>query len=173
MIRWLAVGICCTVFAAGCLGQVDGPKEEQKLSIQGKVVDAKSGQPIRKVSVQVFGGTGESYGSHEATTAADGTFTIEDMSPGRYTAALQRAGFAQTSSRRGRATFTLAPGQSLTGLVFRMQAAGVISGKIVDADGDPMTGVSVSAMIAGVQSPLAQRYSLGAAGATNDLLSIA
>jgi hypothetical protein len=169
MVRWLVVGICCAVFATNSLGQAEAPKEEQKQSVQGKVVDAKSGQPIRKVNIQVFGGTGQSYGRHEAITGADGTFTIEDMTPGRYNVTMQRAGFAQTKASRGQGTFTLAPGQSLSGLVFRMQAAGVISGKIVDADGDPMAGVRVSAMIAGIQSPLAQRYSPGGAGATNDL----
>jgi hypothetical protein len=53
--------------------------------------------------------------------------------------------------------------------VFRMQASGVISGKIVDADGDPMAGVGVTATIAGTQSPMARRYSPGASGTTNDL----
>jgi hypothetical protein len=49
-----------------------------------------------------------------------------------------------------------------------MQAAGVISGKIVDADGDPMAGVSVSATMEGIQPPLARQFPSGA-GATNDL----
>jgi len=129
MIRWLVVGMCFAVFAASSLGQVDAPKEQQKQSVQGKVLEAKSGQPIRKVSIQVFGGSGQTYGRHEATTSADGTFTIEDMTPGRYNVTLQHAGFAQTAVNRGQSTFTLAPGQSLTGLVLRMQAAGVISGK--------------------------------------------
>ena len=170
MIRWLAVGICCSMFAAASLGQVDAPKEERKQSVQGKVVDAKRGQPIRKVNVEADGGADQSYGRHVTTTGADGTFTIEDLGPGRYRVSVQRAGFAQTAVNRSQSTFTLAPGQSLTGLVFRMQAAGVISGKIVDADGDPMAGVGVSAAPAGIQSPLAQRFSLGGgAGATNDL----
>ena len=163
MVRWLVVGICCAVFATNSLGQAEAPKEEQKQSVQGKVVDAKSGQPIRKVNIQVFGGAGQSYGRHEAITGADGTFTIEDMTPGRYNVTMQRAGFAQTPASRGQGTFTLASGQSLSGLVFRMQAAGVISGKIVDADGDPMAGVGVSVAPAGIQSPLARRFSLGAA----------
>jgi hypothetical protein len=90
------------------------------------------------------------------------------MMPGRYTVTLQRAGFAQSVASRDQATFTLQPGQSLSGLVFRTQAAGLISGKIVDVDGDPMSGVGVSATITGAKALVAQRYPSGG-GATNDL----
>ena len=168
MIRWLVVGVCCVGFAASSLGQSDAPREQQKQSVQGKVVDAKSGQPIRKVNVEADGGADQSYGQHVTTTGADGTFTIEDLAPGRYRVTLVRAGFAQTATSRGQATFTLQPGQSFTGLVLRMQAAGVISGKIVDADGDPMAGVGMSAQVTGVQSPITMRNYAGG-GATNDL----
>jgi protocatechuate 3,4-dioxygenase beta subunit len=169
MMRCLVVALSCLMAAATSPSQTDAPKDGQKQSIQGKVIETKSGQPIRKVNIEVMGGSGQSYGRHEATTGADGTFTIEDMTPGRYTITPQRAGFAQTGASRSQATFTLQPGQNLTGLVFRMQAAGVISGKIVDADGDPMAGAGVSATIAGAQSPLALRNSSGGGGATNDL----
>jgi hypothetical protein len=169
MVRWLVVGVCCAAFAASSQGQSDAPKGEAKQSVQGKVLEAKSGQPIRKVRIEADGGADQSYGRHVATTGSDGTFMIEDLGPGRYTVTLQRAGFAQTATNRGLATFTLQPGQSLTGLLFRMQAAGVITGKIVDADGDPMAGVGVSATMAGIQSPLARGFSPGGGGATNDL----
>jgi protocatechuate 3,4-dioxygenase beta subunit len=168
MMRCLVIAFSCLVVAASSASQTDAPKEVQKQSVQGKVVDAKSGQPIRKANVDVVGGTGESSGRHSATTSADGAFIFEDMMPGRYTVTLQRAGFAQTATSRGQATFTLQPGQSLTGLVFRMQAAGVISGKIVDADGDPMSGVGVSATMTGNNARFAQRY-LSGGGSTNDL----
>jgi Carboxypeptidase regulatory-like domain len=164
MMRCLVVALSCLMAAATSPSQTDAPKDGQKQSIQGKVIETKSGQPIRKVNIEVMGGSGQSYGRHEATTGADGTFTIEDMTPGRYTITLQRAGFAQTGASRSQATFTLQPGQNLTGLVFRMQAAGVISGKIVDADGDPMAGVGVSATMVGTQSPLARRNSSGGGG---------
>jgi protocatechuate 3,4-dioxygenase beta subunit len=72
----------------------------------------------------------------------------------------------QAAANLSQRTFTLQPGQNLTGLMFRMQAAGVISGKIVDLDGDPMPGVSVNATISG--TTLAARFRSGA-GATNDL----
>jgi hypothetical protein len=37
----------------------------------------------------------------------------------------------------------------MTGLTFTMEAAGVISGKIVDTDGDSIAAVSVNAMLPG------------------------
>jgi len=168
MVRWLSIALSGLVFAATSPSQTDAPKEAQKQSIQGKVVEAKSGQPIRKVNVEVFGGTGQSNGRHSATTSADGTFAIEDMMPGRYTVTLEHPGFVQAVASGGQGTFTLQPGQSLSGLVFRMQSAGVISGKIVDADGDPMAGVSVNATISGTSAVAAQRYRPGS-GTTNDL----
>jgi hypothetical protein len=100
----------CLVVAASSASQTDAPKEVQKQSVQGKVVDAKSGQPIRKANVDVVGGTGESSGRHSAITSADGAFIFEDMMPGRYTVTLQRAGFAQTATSRGQATLLLQPG---------------------------------------------------------------
>ena len=168
MMRCLAVAFFCLVVGATSSGQADAPKEAQKQSIQGKVVEAKSGQPVRKANVEVVGGAGQSFGPHSATTIEDGTFKIEDLKPGRYTVTLERTGFAQTATSGGRVTFTLQPGQSLSGLIFKMQAAGVIAGKIVDIDGDPMAGVSVNATMKGTLAQGAGRDRMGYA-ATNDL----
>jgi len=52
MKRCFAVAFSCVVFAITSLSQNEAPKESQRQSIQGKVVEAKSGQPIRKV---IFG----------------------------------------------------------------------------------------------------------------------
>jgi protocatechuate 3,4-dioxygenase beta subunit len=168
MIRCLLVAFLCMVVAATSPSQTEAPTEAQKQNIQGKVVEAKSGQPIRKVNVEVVGGSGQSFGRYSATTIEDGTFTIENLKPGRYTVTLERTGFAQTAASRGQATLTLQPGQSLSALVFKMQAAGVIAGKIVDIDGDPMAAVSVSATTTGTVARGAERDRAGYA-ATNDL----
>lgn len=168
MVRLLVIAFSSLLVTASSPSQTDAPKESQKQSIQGKVVEVKSGQPIRKVNVQVVGGSEQSYGPHSTTTSADGTFTIEDIKPGRYFVILEHAGFVQTARSSGQMTLTLQPGQSLTGLVFRMQAAGVISGKIVDMDGDPIAGVSVTATMAGARALAARSFSSGP-GITNDL----
>lgn len=167
MLRWLIIASVCLVLAASSPSQTETPKETPKQSVQGKVVDVRSGQPIRKVNVHLRGGTGGSYGPLSATTSADGTFTIEDLEPGRYFVTLERAGFVQTASNRTQGTFTLQPGEKLTGLVFPMEPAGVISGKITDVDGDLMSGVNVTAMMTGAKTPAAERNHMGV-GATDD-----
>jgi len=77
MMRCLAVAFFCMVVGATSSSQTDAPKEAQKQSIQGKVVEAKSGQPVRKVNVEVVGGAGQSFGPHSATT-------IEEKRPSRF-----------------------------------------------------------------------------------------
>ncbi|HMI54397.1 MAG TPA: carboxypeptidase regulatory-like domain-containing protein [Candidatus Saccharimonadales bacterium] len=168
MVRWMVIAFSCLVVTANCLGQIDSPKEPQKQSIHGTVIEAKSGQPIRKVRVEVFGGAAQSFGPHSATTSADGTFSIEDIPPGRYTVNLQHTGFVQTMTSPGQRTFTLQPGQSITMLKFKMDAAGVISGKIVDSDGDPISAVSVNATLPGSMPLTGMLGSFGSA-TTNDL----
>jgi protocatechuate 3,4-dioxygenase beta subunit len=168
MMRCLVIAFSCLVVAVTSSSQTVAPKEGQKQSIQGKVVEAKSGQPIRKVNVEVRGEAGQADGRYSATTIEDGTFTIEDLKPGRYVVTLERTGFAQTATSGGQATFTLQPGQSLSGQVFKLQAAGVIAGKIVDIDGDPMSEVSVIAAMTGTMARGSERYGMGY-GATNDL----
>ncbi|MGA2096198.1 MAG: carboxypeptidase-like regulatory domain-containing protein [Candidatus Acidiferrum sp.] len=121
MLRWLAISFACLVFVAPSPSQTDAPKEQPKQSIQGEVVDAKSGLPIRKAMVQLRGGARLS----SATTSTDGTFLIEDLEPGRYLVILKRGGFVQMASELLQTTFTLQSGQQLTGLVYKMQPAGV------------------------------------------------
>lgn len=168
MVRWAVLAFSCLIVTASSPSQTDVPKEAKKQSIQGKVVEAKSGQPIQKVNVEVIGAAEQSSGHHSATTGADGTFSVEDLTPGRYMVTLERAGFVQAAKNLSQTTFTLQPGQSLTGLLFRMQAAGVISGKIVDVDGDPMAGVTVNAAMPSPGGLGILRLNSGT-GTTNDL----
>ena len=81
---------------------------------------------------------------------------------------VEHPGFVQSVSGKRPATVLVQPGQDTTDLVFYMQPAAVITGKVTDLDGDPMSNVSVSALRVG--SPLRGMHfhDSGSAG-TNDL----
>jgi Carboxypeptidase regulatory-like domain len=149
------------------------PRGNPGASIQGKVLQESGGQPVRKANLELrtgydgFFGSGGYEQKYFVTTDAAGRFQIDDVAPGRYAVVIEHPGFAQ--SRGGRSTIVVLPGQGTTDFVFHMQRAAVITGKIIDLDGDPISDVSVTAHLVGSASRgMRPDESFGAPG-TNDL----
>lgn len=167
----------CFAFALALLtvtlvGQTPGPqnptKREDKCSVQGHVVLQASGQPLKKVAIQMFPEGSEDQNSRTVTDA-EGHFKIEDVKPGRYNVHIERNGFLETGKHRRRfqsSTLTLKPGQELKDVLFQMQPAAVITGKIVDAEGDPVPRVTIFVTRYGSRSPGRQ---FGGVERANDL----
>jgi hypothetical protein len=138
------------------------------ISIQGKVLQAPGEQPIRKANLQFSSRGGQSNSQYSATSDAEGRFEIDDVKPGHYMVTVEHPGFVQSADGRRPTSILLQPGQSRTDLVFHMQPAGVITGKIVDLDGDPMGSVGVSARRVGSALRGMSLHDFGN-GVTNDL----
>ena len=118
-------------------------------SIAGRVVEEPGSQPLKKVLVQVIAEDQKQGGNYTASTDADGHFRIENVLPGRYRIFLERTGFVGVNGRGLKSdtnVFTVQAGRPVEDLVFRMLPTAVISGRITDEDGDPMSGVRVLAL---------------------------
>jgi protocatechuate 3,4-dioxygenase beta subunit len=157
--------LLCAVLAAGSFAQNPGT-EKSTFTVQGRIVQDPSAQPIRKVDVALTPREGRQSDQYSATSDAEGKFQIPDVKPGRYSVSLQRDGFLQTGSHRG-TSLTLTSAEDAHDLVFHMQAGATISGKIIDGDGDPMANVSVQAVRAGSRTGRFARDQRSAS--TNDL----
>lgn len=138
-------------------------------SIAGTVVKEPGSQALKKVLVQVVAEDQKQGGNYTASTDGDGRFRIENVLPGRYRVYLERTGLVEVNERGLKSdvnTFTVQAGQSLESLLFRMVPTAVISGRVTDEDGDPMSGVRV---IAQKKKPGKATRETAGTDATNDL----
>jgi len=141
------------ILSCSCVAQTTS-SDKPGFTVTGHVLQDPSGQLLRKVDVQLNPRNGQSSDAYSATTDAEGKFQIENVLPGRYGVTLDRLGFVQPGhhSRLG-SPLELKSKDDANDIVLHMQAAAVITGKIVDSDGDPIRGVSVQATRAGSRNP--------------------
>ncbi|HEV3330571.1 MAG TPA: carboxypeptidase regulatory-like domain-containing protein [Bryobacteraceae bacterium] len=147
-----AAGSCCLaiLFASGCLGQA--PLSPARASITGGVVSA-AGEPLRRVTLRLtapprlpFGSSTETPVVSDLSTDTDlqGNFHFDEVLPGRYMLGATRPGYLVGfyATNRG-PVFTIATGQTMTGIIIKMTPQGIIAGKVVDEDREPLPGLTV------------------------------
>jgi protocatechuate 3,4-dioxygenase beta subunit len=80
-------------------------------------------------------------------TTAAGRFMMRDIEPGKYWVSASKRGYARTNyGGRGTwnsVTLSLDPGQHLADIVLRMPPQAVITGRVLDDDGEPQPNVDV------------------------------
>src|SRR5277367_6588201 len=116
--------------------------------IAGKVVNSVSGEPVRRAVVIARAQDAEHGQSYAAETDAKGQFAIADMAPGSYLVSADRQGFrfqARGATGAPPPPLKLEPGQEVKDLVLRLIPMGVIAGRVVDEEGDPVGGAQVQA----------------------------
>jgi protocatechuate 3,4-dioxygenase beta subunit len=165
-----SLALACFLFSALLLARAQVPAlSPKKSSIAGTVVKDPGSQPLKKVLVQVVAEDQKQGGNYTASTDADGHFHVENVLPGRYRLYLERTGYVGVNGRGNKSdvsVFTAEAGQSVEDLLFRMLPTAIISGRITDEDGDPMSGVTV--FVQKKRPGKATRESAGNV-ATNDL----
>jgi hypothetical protein len=117
-------------------------------TVQGQVLLEPGDQPLRKVRVGLSSGGGEGSEKFSAMTDAGGRFKIGEVKPGAYRVTVFHEGYFRDRQRDRQSTIQVQPGESDRELIFYLRRCAVITGTIVDADGDPLRGVSVTATMA-------------------------
>jgi hypothetical protein len=140
--------LCLAVLASCALSQ-QSSVVQPKAAIEGIVSKDPSGEPVKKVLVELIAENQKQGGDYTATTGPDGAFRIENILPGRYRLFAERTGFLDVDKHHGRSegrVLTLRSGEEVKDLQIRLQAAAVLRGRVTDEDGDPLAGAEVSAL---------------------------
>jgi Carboxypeptidase regulatory-like domain len=152
------LAICSAIAPAFCFAQqppaspTSADPNDQFATIAGTVVSANTGEPLKKAHVALSqkGTSGDDPNRQplNATTDAVGHFSIEKIPAGSYDLVVSRANyieaqFGQDQIDKPGAILSLAPGQKMTDLLFRLHRTGIITGRVVDEDGDPIRGARV------------------------------
>jgi protocatechuate 3,4-dioxygenase beta subunit len=81
----------------------------------------------------------------QAQTSEDGRFVFDAVAPGTYRLDVQKSGFAPLAEP-GRAPTTEVIAGKTTDVALTLQKGGVIAGKVLDAQGEPLADVRMMAM---------------------------
>ncbi len=146
-------------------------EEAKKGRIEGKAVHAVTGEPVRKANISLSSPEQGRQGISVVTDNA-GAFVFENLTPGHYRMQGEKAGFVR-SAYGSRQLFSMGSllrvteGGEIKDVVLKITPAGILSGRVVDEDGEPMEGVQVQ-VLRKVYTGNAMRWSPTGAGASND-----
>jgi hypothetical protein len=152
-----------------CLAQTpDGAR------VEGVVLDTVSGAPVRRALVQLRL-SGSSQTSVESAdyaefTGPDGSFHFERLAPGSYSLSYSRTGYLLPRISTGYSSHTVraAAGETVKGLRYGLIPQSVVSGRVVDEEGDPVEGVRVSLLAFRYSGGTRRLTQLNETGTTND-----
>ncbi len=149
---------------------------EDLCTIEGQVVNAVTGEPVRKARLNLNrseptpGGFPASY---TTVTDAAGKFAMKDLEPGKYRLTIDRTGYVNTQygargPNRPGTILTLNRGQKLKDVNSRLTPGSVITGRVMDEDGEPVAYAQVQVLQSRYQQGRKQLVVSGGAS-TNDL----
>lgn len=143
--------------ALGCVQQIppaaesaapETQKKEKLCRITGRTVHALTGEPVPRVRLILRRVVMDSR-NLGAVSDAEGRFVIEKVEPGMYYLLADRSGFLRRAySSRGSGysptPLNLTANQEVEDLRFQLMPQGVITGKVLDEEGEPVQEASIN-----------------------------
>ena len=138
---------------------------EKTVPVNGVVVNALTGQPIDRAVVEATVHVSSEGRTAVKITGADGRFTV-DCVAGRTKIRVSRRGY-RSEDGNNQLTLTAPADPPNYPITAKLVPLGVITGRVVDAEGEPLQGLTVSALSRRIQEGRA-RFTAHAADRTDD-----
>ncbi len=151
------------------------PRKIGTAILSGRVIATDTGRPLRRAQVRASGS--DPRDGRSVSTDADGRWQIKELPAGRYTLMASKGGYVALSYGQRRPfeqgkPVELADGQALEKVDFSLPKGSVITGRIVDEFGEPLSGMRVAAMryrYQAGQRRLVPVYTTGSNDLTDDI----
>ncbi len=144
--RVLVFGLALAALTAAPQGEPE-TAAEPKGKVGGIVIAAKTGEPLRgaRVTLQPNGRGMRRESRAQTTTDLNGRFLLTEVAAGRYTIFAEKTAY---ETRRGTrmGDVDLQQAESRTDLVVELRPAAVITGRVFDTYGEPVSGATVAAL---------------------------
>jgi hypothetical protein len=135
-------------------------QDRDKASLEGQVLNAATGEPLRKARLTLRMNVAQTQTVRQQQTAgttatitvvsdAAGKFLFPNLDPGDYQLAARRDGFmntqlGNTGGNKKAEPIVLTRGDSKTGFTVKMTPFGALTGRLTDEDGDPIQAQHVA-----------------------------
>jgi Carboxypeptidase regulatory-like domain len=141
-------------------------------TVRGHVFASDSGQPLRKAQVRLM--SGELRENRLATTDVEGRYEFKEVRAGRYTISANKGSYVGLAYGQQRPSDAPKPiaildNQTVERMDFSLPRGGVITGRILDEFGEPMSDVQVSAQQYQTMQGQRRLVPTGRQGSTNDI----
>jgi len=153
---------------------IDAAKTQnnEKCAVAGTVLRVDTGEPLKKATV-ILRSHDNVEQSVFAITDAQGHFEFDKVEPGTYSLDASHNGFAKLGYGQKKhgdpgANLSLAAGQKMTDLVFKLPRTASITGRVMDEDGQHLPNVDVRVYQTSGRNRKGQLGAVGGAS-TNDL----
>ena len=119
--------------------------------IRGRVVSSENGQPIRRARVIAYGAELREGRGRGTLTDDQGRYELKELPTGRYTLNAGKGGYVSLSYGQRRPVeaprpLVLADKQVLDKIDFSLPPGGVVTGRVLDEFGEPITEVMVQVL---------------------------
>ena len=166
MRSWIVVLVVLGAFGPGTPAREAVPARQVGASISGRVVDGATKAPVARARVSLSGSASQ---RQRVLTDDAGVFVFHGLPAGTYVFVIERDGYLPTSwpdssrwIRRQESLLELAANDNVQNLTLAIERGGVVAGKVMSANGDPITGAQVS-LTGGARATFIRT------GTTNDL----
>lgn len=165
------------VAASIAAAQTSSTRPEDLCAVGGQIVNAVTNEPLRRATIILMradSSPGEPARSYTVSSDAGGAFALKNVEPGSYRLSVHRNGYVPYAygshgMQRPGTTLTLLRQQRLTDLVLKLTPQGVLTGRIVDAEGEPVENARLALQSYRYVQGRKQLTMSGGGGSTNDL----